>query len=506
MPATVLDRPAVGLSRVEKIAAVVVIFGVAFLARLIPTLAGGGLFGLHFYDAGVHYAAAPGLVNGRMPYRDFLLLHPPGIVVLLAPFAAVGQLIGDARGFALARLAFMVLGGINAVLVARFLRPVGIFAAWLGGLTYALFFPSLYSEHTVLLEGPANTCLLIALILLTPVVAGATPTRAGLVVSGVLLGFALSIKIWGVVPIFLLFGWLVYRFGIRPAVVFLASSAAATTAVCLPFFVTAPATMWRMVVLDQIQRNDTGFRPFERFNELAGLSLYRPPDRLSLLLVVAWGLLTAATIVAALVPRTRFSVILLLGLIAMLLMTPSWFLHYSALTAPLFAIVIGAAGQWLLGRRGIRDRRYLRIGLGAALVAGLVGASAPVASASIGTTFPGRSLHAAVAARPGCVTSDHPSALILMNVLSRNLDRGCTLVVDLGGASYHLDSPQRGVTSRRKNVVFQAYALEYLGTGDTTILARFRRNYGLSTKTFRIIAKWPTVTKAGRYVLHEPPR
>lgn len=174
-----LRSGAAGLD-VERLLAVLVIFSVAVAARLVPTLRGSGLFGLQFYDDGVHYAAATGLVHGRLPYRSFLLLHPPGILLVLAPFAEAARWLGDARGFATARLAFMVLGGVNALLVSRYLRPVGVAAAWLGGLFYALFWPSVYSEHTVLLEGPANTCLLVALLLLAPVASRASrASKAG---------------------------------------------------------------------------------------------------------------------------------------------------------------------------------------------------------------------------------------------------------------------------------------------------------------------------------------
>src|SRR5215203_3727531 len=81
--------------------------------------------GLMNYDDGVNFAAAIGLVHGQLPYRDFLLLHPPGIVLALSPFAGLAQLTSDATGFVVARIVFMVIGGINAVLVDWFLRPVG---------------------------------------------------------------------------------------------------------------------------------------------------------------------------------------------------------------------------------------------------------------------------------------------------------------------------------------------------------------------------------------------
>ncbi|MET0695275.1 MAG: hypothetical protein ABWY56_15185 [Propionibacteriaceae bacterium] len=490
----------------EQVLAVLVIFVVAFLARFLPTMRGSGLFGINYYDDGVHYAAATGLVHGQLPYRDFLLLHPPGIVLALAPFAAVANWIGDARGFALARLAFMALGGLNAVLVSRFLRPVGVFAAWTGGLAYALFWPAIYSEHTVLLEGLANTCLLVALLLATPIARTAQPTTAKLLIAGAALGFAATIKIWGVVPILLLFGWLIFRSGPRRAGIFLAGAAAGTTVVCLPFFLAAPATMWKMVVVDQVERNVIPLPAVERLNEIMGFSLYRVPHEWTTALVVSLALLLLASVAACIEPRTRSSVLLMIGMGALLLSTPSWFVHYTALTAAVVAIIVGAGAQRLIDLPGVRRVGWLRIALGAVVIGGMVLGSLPIATASIGNKFPGRTLGAATADRPGCVTSDHPSTLILMNVISRNLERGCPLVVDLGGASYHLDSPERGVTTRRHNDVFQVYALDYLRSGDTMIIARFRRNFGLNADSWKTVQSWPVVERAGGYTLRQPPR
>lgn len=485
----------------EPMLAVLVISGVAFVARLLPTMNGSGVFGLHFYDDGVHFAAATGLVHGRLPYRDFLLLHPPGIVVLLAPFAEVGQWIGDGRGFALARLAFMVLGGVNAVLVSCYLREVGLFAAWFGGLFYAVFWPAVYSEHTVLLEGPANTCLLLALLLLTPK-RPAAPRTGRLVWAGALLGLAMTIKIWGVVPVVVLFVWLGLRWSWRPARLFLLGAATSTTVVCLPFFLAAPQTMWQMVVLDQIQRTEATLPVVHRLKEIVGLSLYRLPDRATPLLVVTCVLLGLSAVAAAFHPRGRLATLLLAAMVTVLLLTPSWFLHYTAFTAPAVALVVGTAAQQLVDL--LPRRSGVAVVLSAALVVGLGVFAAPVASAKVGSRFPGRTLAAAVADRPGCVTSDHPSALILMNVLSRNLERDCPLVVDLGGAAYHLPSPGRGKVSRRKNPVWQRYALDYLSSGDTVILARFYRDYGFDKRHYNEVWTWKTVLPVGRFTLRDP--
>lgn len=488
----------------EQLLAVLVIFTVAFLARLVPTLRGSGLAGLDFYDDGVHFAAATGLVHGRLPYRNFLLLHPPGITLILSPFAALAGWLGDAHAFALARLGFMALGAVNALLVSRYLRGFGVFAAWFGGLFYALFWPVIYSEHTVLLEGPANTCLLVALLLVVPVDLKAVPSTAKLLIAGAALGLAMTIKIWGIVPIVVLAGWLVWRFRWRIAGLFLAGAAAAATVICLPFFLGAPRRMWRMVVLDQVQRNHTGLVPFERLNQIIGLTLYRLPNHFTVAMMLAWLLLGVAVLATLRDRRAQPVILLLIALTALLFLTPTWFVHYTALTGAVMALVVGAAGQRLVEWSFAKANQRVRRGVGTVLLVGLGLFSLPVASASIGSPFPGRSLGAAVAARPGCVTSDHPTALILMNVLSRNLDRGCPLVVDLGGASYDLPSADRGVAVRAKNKGFQSYALAYLRTGNTTILARFSRGVGLSKTSYRKVTSWPVVLRAGHYTLRTP--
>src|SRR5687768_5367329 len=117
-----------------------VVFCVAFAARLIPLLRGGGLHAMGNYDDGVHYAAAMGLVHGLLPYRDFLLLHPPGLPLLLTPFAGLAEVLGEPDTMVVARLCWMSLGALNAVLCGLVLLPLGRLAAVLTGLMYAVYF------------------------------------------------------------------------------------------------------------------------------------------------------------------------------------------------------------------------------------------------------------------------------------------------------------------------------------------------------------------------------
>lgn len=64
-------------------------------------------------------------------------------MLILAPFAFSGRLTSEGTGFAVARTACMALGAVDAILVARIMRPVGPVAALCGGLGYALFYPAI---------------------------------------------------------------------------------------------------------------------------------------------------------------------------------------------------------------------------------------------------------------------------------------------------------------------------------------------------------------------------
>jgi alpha-1,2-mannosyltransferase len=148
-PEGILTKPPFA-ARLPGVALAVLIAAVAYVARLVPVVRGGSLRGMNSYDGAVYYAAAAGLAHG-------LLLHPPGIVVALVPFAVPGRIIGDPFGMEAATLAWFGIGALNAVLVSRILRPLGVAAALVGGLVYAVFYPAVFIEHSTLLESPAAT-------------------------------------------------------------------------------------------------------------------------------------------------------------------------------------------------------------------------------------------------------------------------------------------------------------------------------------------------------------
>jgi len=472
----------------------------ALAARLLPVLRGGGLRGIGNYDDGVYYAAGTALASGLLPYRDFVLLHPPGVVLTLAPFGLLGQLLDDSTAFAAARVAWMLLGAINAVLVARLVRPVGGMAAAFGGAVYALSYPAIYTETTTLLVAPAQTCLLVALVLLAPARSSGTAARRAAVLAGLLLGVSATFKIWGVIAVAAVLAWLALGSRRRLTLPVAAGAAAGVTAVCLPFFLAAPALMWRMVVLAQLGRDSAGTPVLVKLGDVAGLGLHDPgPATVVAVLVGVGALLIAAARTAA----GRSSVVLTIALTATLIASPSWFTHYPGLVAGPLAVAVGCgAGQVLAAVS--RRRRSLSAGLVAGLALALAVQAYPQRHLDLLRRFPGAELARQVENVDGCVTADDPAALAHLRVLSRNLDRSCPFVADFSGYSYLLALERGQWTPRSRDPAWQEMYLGYLQSGSVAMSWRYLRDGALSPQTEAIIRSWPRLAKAGRFVLRQP--
>lgn len=476
---------------------------VAFALRLLPVLGGGGLHGRGNYDDGVYFAVAEGLVHGLLPYRDVLLLHPPGIVLALAPFAALAGWLGDPTAFAIARVAFMLLGALNAVLVGVALRRVGLVAALTGGLFYAVFFPVVYVEHTTLLEPLATTCLLGAIALLGSAERGAAVVGVlPVALAGCLLGFSAGVKIWGVVPAVAVVAWVLISLGRRAALDAVGGFVAGVTLVCLPFFAAAPTQMWHLVVVSQLGRPEAASSWAERAWMITGLSSVAHAPVRSWLLVAVVVLVGCCTVSWFSRPG-RLNVVVLVSVLGLLFATPTWFLHYAAAAGGPLALVVGTAAGWVAVKVN-RPVPALLAG-GAALVV-LAASAQAVLALPFGTPFPAAALAPAVASARTCVTTDDPISLIELDVLSRNLDRGCPLLADLGGDSYALQPDPSAAVPRRKNLVWQRLAIAYLRSGDVMIGLRFDRTHGFSDASAATVRSWPLLARSGRVTARHPSR
>src|SRR4051794_24701389 len=473
---------------------------VAFAVRLATVLRGGGLYGRIGYDGSVYYASASALSRGLVPYRDFLLLHPPGITLALLPFATLGRLVGDANADALARLAWFGFGALSTALLFLVVRPRGLWPAVGAAAFYAVFVPAVTSEHTTALEGLGSLYLVGAVALLTLGPLGREAPVGPLLAAGVLLGLSTTTKIWGVALALALVAWVASRAGARRAAVVLAGAVGTAVVVCLPFFVAAPGAMWRMVVDDQLGRRRIPVAWSTRITDTTGLSQLSGRVPATLLAVAAVVFLVVLLLLALRDPLGRLAALLLAVALALLLSTPPWSVAYTGLAAPALTLLFGCA----VARTAQWEGRLRRVP--PLLVAGglLAYAAVSLPSLTYGSHFPGRSLEQVFARTPGCVTTDDPIALIETGALQRNFERRCPVILDLTGYSYDLQPSADQHLSRPENAQWQHFVQNHLRSGDLAVVVRFRTDPGLSRKTKQMVAGWPLVAEVSGYQVHAP--
>ena len=481
-----------GRSSRSDLVVVAGIMGLALVVRLLPVLRGGGLYGLMDYDDGVYFGSAVALVHGLIPYRDFLLLHPPGILYVLAPFAALGNLVGDATAFALARLAFMLLGAANAGLVALIAGRSGRRAALCAGVLYAVWPVAAGVERTTWLIAPQNTLLLLALFALSRPGPSGAPVAPGVrrsALAGVLLGLSFGCQLWGAVPLVVVLGWLVLVSRrqpggwLRPALAYVIAAGVATAIVWLPFLVAAGSQMVRFVVLDQAGRPPLSGSKVARLRNIEGLSMIGTVGRgVPSVIVVAGFLGTAAAVAWAAWrrPAIRLWAALLAAQTVVLMVIPP-FLHYAGWLGPAGALAIGGAADAIIGRRRPAGRPSLAfataytIGLGLLLVATL--------AHRVGTPFDAARAEAAIGSAR-CVSSDSPVLLIETGALHRDLEAGCPLRLDPSGTSYDTD---RGLPRNRPAQPEYQRAMEaYYAGSDAALFMRLPGD-GFSPETWAAI-------------------
>ena len=459
------------------------VFALALAARTAIVETGGGLRGMGNYDDGVYFSASMALLHGRLPYRDFLFLQPPGILVALAPFAALAPLVGDANAFVAARLGFLTLGAVNAVLVVLVLRRFGATAAVSGGVFYALFLAAAHTERSTLLEPVGTFGTLVALaVLLRPGIEAAPLTRRGrvlLVLAGLALGLGVLTKIFFAVAALVLVVWARRRGG------WLLVGCVAVGLAVGSLALLSPRPAWQQVVLDQLGRPRLSTSSVGRAVSI--LWVPKVPDvRAEQLLVVAFVLVA---LMAFLAVRSRargglLPVLLLVAAFPVLLSAPSYYRHYAVLVGMPLALVVGIGAGELVQRVTPAGRR-LPVAAGTVLVlAGLCLSGWRHSGVGDFVSPPlAKGLVASVRSVPGCVTSDDPSVLVFSGTLSRTLDQGCPFWPDTTGWLYDADEPPADdpLLAPELNPSWQRHAYAYLTSGEATVLVR--RKDGLSPGT-----------------------
>ncbi|MGB7983261.1 MAG: hypothetical protein WCF36_20970 [Candidatus Nanopelagicales bacterium] len=514
------DAPAGRSKRADRVVVLALVL-LALAVRFGVVWSSGGLGALNGYDDGVYFSATTGLLHGLVPYRDFVLLHPPGMLVLAAgPIsAAYAAGLSDSDALAVMRVLFVCLGGINTALVFLAGRHLSRVTGVVAGSLYAVWGPAIREERTMLLEAVVILGMLTALALVPAVSNREVSGRWRPLVAGLVGGLAVATKLWALVPVVLIFGALLVVGRWRRALAYAASATAAAAAIAGPFLVLAPGPMWRMVVLAQAGRPERGENRLARFAEMGNLSAWPfsvladptlptgpvdPNAAHEAFLATGVGTAVTATVVvlavvAAIVvawrlPPARTWVALLVVASVVLLATPIFYSGYASFVAPAAVLVLGAVAHLVWTSSAVRDRRVARVGVAASATVLLVLMTWGAVLTDRGA--PIRPPLGPVVADATCVASDSPAAIVLADRLRANLDNGCPPVFDFSGVVYTFDRAGSGPAGptqlREESAQFQAFVVNYFGRADHVILRR-RSGTGLSQDTMDLLASRPVL-------------
>lgn len=456
---------------------------IAVGVRVIPLAGSGGLVNGLEYDGGVMLSATLHLLAGEMPFEDFIYLHPPGSLLLFAPIAMLAPSIGEQGALVLLRLALVIVGGVNTLLIGVLLRRFGLTAVVVGAGMYAVWPVVTSTERMVMLEPILNLCLLGALIAIRR-----STRNGGAWVAGLLLGAALSVKYWAVIDVLIVGAVIVVRFGRSGLWRYLVGGLIGASVLALPFFLRAPIQMWQQTVVVQLTRPATDTTLADRINMLS--AFFGAPELDRLLPWGAWAALWLGLLALAVLPifdtlRSRrppreWSEPVWWGLLALahgvvLAASAVFYDHYATwLVAPV-ALTTGAATA--------RVRR-------AAFRRAIAAASAVLTLAVLAPQFVARHHPGDHGALPSATAGyvclwGSPEALIAANAAARGIAEGCDVYVDPFGANL-VDS--RNASADQQSL--STAARDQLGSAEAAVLPVNRSAWPFDSES----ARWFTRT------------
>lgn len=472
----------------------VALFIFAFLVRFASLLTAGGFDSVLGYDDGVYFGAATAFVHGLIPYKDFVMVHPPGILLILAPFALLAKITTDTLALYLARIFFMLIGAANTYLIYRVGRRFNRSTGFVAALIYATWMPVVRIERTPYLEAIGSLALLISLYLLEkPKV-----LLNRVAISGAALGFAVATKLWFAVPVAIISIWFLFTKEFKRALLFGISALTTFTLVISLFWYRVGNRFWDLILNAQLNRGGGYTSPDSRISQIFNWTSlnFIDSERIRVSIGIFLILLVAFPFLKYFRGREQGLLILLLFIaqFAVLMKTPVFFNAYPSFVAATFALIAGIS-------LGALHRNFITAGFIGVLVLG--------GTYGVLTQEPGRDLptkvEQATLKQSRCVTSDSPVVLALTNTLSRDLENGCHLIFDVSGTIYGIDNGanpyHRSATSRRlRSIQYQEELLKYLSSGHTIILVR-ERSDGLKPETFKEILAGRKVTKTKSFLI-----
>ncbi|MEV5753285.1 hypothetical protein AB0L00_36160 [Actinoallomurus sp. NPDC052308] len=411
-----------------------------------------GTHQLNSYNDGVYFGAALRLAGGELPYRDFTLLHPPGLPLMLAPAAALADMVGEPVAMAIARVLTAVMAVGVAVLGTLLVRYRGRVAMMTTGVALACSPLTFDAANTVELEAYHLVFCLLGALALFGGTGTLTSGRRRTFAGGLALGFACAVKIWAVLPIAAVLAvYLVFhlRGGRRGPVGWLVGGMTAGAAVPVaPFFALAPGRFLHDVFFVQLSRGTSGWASmaiWDRFAWMTGLGGIPGLTAASVVATCVLAALTAAVVVGYTLAGDRvaldwFILTAAVATVAGLCVPRQFFNGYGYFPGVFLALLLGVvvgrfARAVTISRFGTeRNVKLLRrTAMTTLLIVAYAAALTRIGYARNYTAYyvdSGRDL-ASYIRRGACVVFDGATALIEADRLTTN--RHCPATVDVYG-------------------------------------------------------------------------
>lgn len=411
-------------------AVLVLVTLVGLALRLYQLCRPGYLMGVTEYDDGVYFGSAIELVHGQLPYRDFLMVQPPGITLLMAPVALLANGAGTAHALAVGRVLTACAGAASVPLGAALVRHRGRLAIAAAGGLLAGYPAAVAAAHTVLLEPwLVLCCLLGARVLFDGDHVAAKGNRVSL--GGLLFGFAGAIKVWAIIPVAVLA--LLCLPSVRRLARFAGGVVIGFAVPVLPFALSAPGTFVHSVVVAQAERTDAARTPlWTRLSSLTGATGCPHPVVLIIAVLVVGGPVAAYVVTGR---RTaaleRFAIGTAVLVIVAFWWPEDYYYHYAAFLAPFLALALALP--------------LARIRLGCLVILVAVAAMTVGEAAVIGRSAAVDPAVAAFVPPGACVLTDEVSLTIAANRF-RSTDPGCVVPLDGVGTDYALSDGRNAAT------------------------------------------------------------
>ena len=454
--------------------AIVVTTALALFLRLWQLTKHGYLLGVTEYDDGVYFGSAVRLIHGAVPYKDFITVQPPGVMLLMTPVAALAGPLGTAKALAIGRILTACAGAGGVTLTGLLIRHRGALAVAVAGGFLAVYPDGVSAAHTVLIEPwLVLFCLAGTLAVMDGDHLAGSWRRLG--AGGLAFGFAGVCKAWAVLPVLVLLAGMART--PRRALVFLGGVVAGFALPVLPFAVLAPHAFYSQVLVAQWSRtDDVRISLWFRLASMMGFSHGPDLPHAVLFAVVcataaaaAWASLWATLASGERPPALEMFALFTAALVAIAFLWPNdYYYHYAAFLGPFLALAVVLPVSRLAGV--LRSRRGAAGGAAASRVlyrGGLAVTAAVVLVLAVlqGRTQPDpnyRGVADAVVADEriipagSCVVADAVSYTIAANRFESTVP-GCPLIVDSIGSDYTLSGGRNGVS----------------GAGDTPAVRQF---------------------------------